>query len=761
MATSTVRYKGTSANDFFNLTPARLAAAAVTGGAGYDTIKIATTSNFTFSQTSFQALAGVDALDFTAATGAWTAVLLSQSLLDQSDARVLTIVSGSSGIDLLSASAALDGTVRIAGTGLVQLDGSIDNEVSIADGASVTVRGGAGNDTIHAGATGTLLDGGAGNDLLFAGVGADHIVFQSGYGADQVAGFATAHDVIDLAGSGLLYLADVTSHLTDTANGAVLDLGNGTSLTLLGVSAGSLTAGNFGGVLLAPPTIHIAVGTTAAALNAIIASAPDGATIILDEGRHVFDDTIVIARDHLTLKGASETGTILEFAFAAGNEGNSIEVTGDSRTLLETLAGPLARGATSLQMADASHLTAGDTIYLSQANTQAYLDANGWSNVAWSDAVDHPFREQIVEVDHVSGKTVFLKSPLAYDMDAGAAQVYEIELLHGIHLSDLTVTTNLGTANAYNFINALPAFEGTAAIRLDGTYGATLERISVRDAASHSFDIRSSLNVAADDLSVDGAHNKGTDGNGYGLQIYETFDSSFTNLEIFNTRHAVLFSSWNAETGNEVHVIDTNRDVNFHGSPDRDNTVVVEHDALAYDPSQNQGDGNGYWPIVGPGGAMHAKTDIYGPNIVKFGAATGSDAAETIYGTDNGAYLNGKGGQDRLIGGAGNDTIVGGTNKDVMTGGAGADTYVMRVGDNYDTITDFQLGTGGDRLAFTGTSTLDGVEDLSFTQSGNDVWVRYGSNATVILQNHTVAEVVASPQSFAFDPTGAELGWLM
>jgi len=757
---SIVRYKGTAANDYFLLTPSKLAVAAVTGGAGFDTVRITTASDCQFDQGSFYSLSGIDAFDLSAATGAYTGVRLTQAMLDQSDAHQLTIVSGASGIDCLSAADSLNGSVVIAGAGEVRLDGSIDNEVQIADAAGVRVTGGAGSDTIRAAATGSVLDGGLGGDTLVAGAGADKVVFRIGYGHDTVSGFDAAHDVLDLAGAGFTYVGDVLSHVTDSAAGAVLELADGATLTLLGVSAGSLSAASLAGVKLDPQTIHVAVGTSAAELNAIIAGAPEGSTIILDEGRHVFGETVVIARDGITLKGASESGTVLEFAFAPGTEASSIEVRGDHRTYLETLTGSIARGTSAIEMANASHLKAGDTIYIAEPNTQAYLDANGWTNVAWSDAANNPFREQIVEVDHVAGSTVYLKSPLAYDMDAGTAKVYAIDLLHGIHLSDFTVTTNLGEANAYSFINAHPEFEGTAAVRLDGTYGATLDRISVLDAASHSFDIRSSLNLAANDLLVDGAHNKGTDGNGYGVQIYETFDSTFDNLEIFNTRHAVAFSSWSAETGNTVHVLDTNRDINFHGSPDRDNVVTVDHDALAYDQGQNQGTGNGYWPIVGPGGSMHAETVIYGPNTVKFASATGSTASETICGTDGGAYLNGKDGQDKLIGGAGSDTLVGGLNKDTMTGGAGADLFVLKVGDNYDTITDFQLGAGGDRIAFTGTATLDAFSDLQLTQSGADVWVRYGANATVILQNHTVAEVAASQQSFVFDPAGHDYGLL-
>ncbi len=338
-------------------------------------------------------------------------------------------------------------------------------------------------------------------------------------------------------------------------------------------------------------------------------------------------------------------------------------------------------------------------------------------------------------------------------MDAGAAMVHAIDLVENVTLSDFTVTFALGDPNPYDFVNTHPEFEGTSAIRLDGTSYASLARVSVIDAASHAFDIRTSLEPVADDLYVDGAHNKGTDGNGYGLQIYETFGGTFTNLEIFDTRHAVLFSAWDAEVGNTVHVLETNRDINFHGSADVDNAVVVDRAVLDYDQSQNTGIGNGYWALVSDGGLSHTTTDIYGPNSVTFGWAVGSDAGEEIHGVDTGAYLNGMNGQDTLVGGSGDDILVGGTNKDTLVGGAGSDTFLFQVGDNYDTLADFESGPGGDRIVFSGTASLDSFADLTLTQDGADVHVRYGANATLIIKNYTVDEI--TPDAFVFDPSGS------
>ena len=753
------RYKGTAGNDVFNLSTSSLASAVVTGGAGTDTLKVTNTGSLTFSSSSFASLSGIDVLDFSAHSSGISDVRLSAYLMKQSDAGSLTVVSGDGGIDNLSAAGSIGGKVYVAGIGEVHLSGTVDNTVTIKDGASVHVIGGAGNDTIVASSTGSLLDGGAGNDKLVAGNGTDTVQFGTGDRADTVTGFDVAQDRVSLEGAGFTYMSEVKAHLTQTAAGAVLNLGNGDTLTFAGVDGATLTAANFAGILPGSAPIHIAAGTTAAALNQIIAEAGAGATIILDAGVHVFDQPIQILNDGVTFKGASETGTTIVFDFPAGTGGNGIEVTAGAKSLVGAATTDIAKGAMSLTVADASSLHAGDTLWLGEPNDAAYLAANGWSGVDPTKSAGNPFREAIVEIERVEGNTVYLKSAIPFDMDAGATQVHTIDLLKDVHLSDFTVTYTLGTPNPNDFVNTHPEFEGTAAIRLDGTWNASLAHISIIDAPSHAFDIRTSLTPVADDLFVDGAHNKGTDGNGYGLQIYETFGGSFTGLEIFNTRHAVLFSSWDAEAGNYVHVTVTNRDINFHGSDDTGNTVIVDRAVLSYDPLQNTGVTDGIWPIVGDGGSVHASTDIFGHNTVRFGWAVGHDTNERIDGVDTGAYLNGRNGQDTLNGGAGDDILVGGLNKDTLTGGAGRDTFLFKVGDNYDTLTDIDLRAGGDRIVFTGTATLDSFADLAVTQNGADVYVRYGANATLILKGHTVAEVTA--QTFQFDPTGQDWGQLL
>ena len=82
---------------------------------------------------------------------------------------------------------------------------------------------------------------------------------------------------------------------------------------------------------------------------------------------------------------------------------------------------------------------------------------------------------------------------------------------------------------------------------------------------------------------------------------------------------------------------------------------------------------------------------------------SGDDGSDVLEGGLGNDLLSGGAGSDFLSGGAGNDTLVGGAGDDVMTGGAGQDVFRYVAGDldgviDGDTITDFELGAGGDTL---------------------------------------------------------------
>ncbi|MEM6308545.1 MAG: fasciclin domain-containing protein [Pseudomonadota bacterium] len=105
------------------------------------------------------------------------------------------------------------------------------------------IDGGNGRDVILAGSGNDTVDTGAGRDKVWLGWGHDTFVFNEGDGRDQIRDFNVHQDVIDLTDFGLHGLGDI--HVSRSWHATRLDFGEGDSITLNGVWAGSLTEENF------------------------------------------------------------------------------------------------------------------------------------------------------------------------------------------------------------------------------------------------------------------------------------------------------------------------------------------------------------------------------------------------------------------------------------------------------------------------------------------------------------------------------------
>ena len=105
-------------------------------------------------------------------------------------------------------------------------------------------------DSLIGDANGNTLSGAAGNDFMMGAGGADGFVFNSGDGRDVITDFSLADgDKLflqsDLNGSGITSGAQALTHTFDAGGNAIIDLGGGNSVALLGVNTANLTAGDF------------------------------------------------------------------------------------------------------------------------------------------------------------------------------------------------------------------------------------------------------------------------------------------------------------------------------------------------------------------------------------------------------------------------------------------------------------------------------------------------------------------------------------
>lgn len=96
--------------------------------------------------------------------------------------------------------------------------------------------------------SGSVVEGSEKDQIFVGGVGRDTFVFKENSGNDLIKNFVVAgdnHDVIDLTGLPIQSFIDLRDLISQEGDDAIIDLSNGSSVTLLGVIASNLTVDNF------------------------------------------------------------------------------------------------------------------------------------------------------------------------------------------------------------------------------------------------------------------------------------------------------------------------------------------------------------------------------------------------------------------------------------------------------------------------------------------------------------------------------------
>lgn len=154
---------------------------------------------------------------------------------------------GGAGYDFLSAGDGSD--ALFGGAGEDTAYGGAEDDRFFGGQGDDVLYGEAGHDSLRGEAGFDTLIGGAGNDTLTGNFNADTFVFADGGGDDIVTDFdrPNAFERIDLSAlSAVVDFADLAAnHLTQSGSDAVIDDGAGTTITLLGITAGDLIADDF------------------------------------------------------------------------------------------------------------------------------------------------------------------------------------------------------------------------------------------------------------------------------------------------------------------------------------------------------------------------------------------------------------------------------------------------------------------------------------------------------------------------------------
>lgn len=163
---------------------------------------------------------------------------------------------GSLGLDLLDGGDGDDRAFGGAGDGSDTLLGGAGNDILFGGQGADIIDGGTDNDELYGGGGDDDFQGGAGDDTLWAGPGddqltggldADLFAFVGDTGDDTITDFDPTEDILDLSGltssfADFSALQSASSNtLQDDLSGLLIDLGEGNSLFLQGLSLTSLS----------------------------------------------------------------------------------------------------------------------------------------------------------------------------------------------------------------------------------------------------------------------------------------------------------------------------------------------------------------------------------------------------------------------------------------------------------------------------------------------------------------------------------------
>lgn len=450
-------------------------------------------------------------------------------------------------------------------------------------------------------------------------------------------------------------------------------------------------------------------------LQALIDTAETGSIIQLQEGTYSFDHTIIVQRSDITVQGMGTGKTVIQMKEELAGEpvfqvGNPMYKTSVMET--NNLASIGAEGARTLVLESGHSLEVGQVIYLSQENTEEYLDSIGDDH--WRE--NSSLRQFMVEVESVNGDMVTLKEELPFEFDPDITSVQIHNLVENVSLSGFSIEGPYGESDPSRFSNVEWKSKNASTILVNGTQGITINDVELEDVPSHGLTLDYSLDANVSGLTVDGSHNKGSGGNGYAVWVRNVFSSDFEDLTLTDTRHAVVFGSFNTSVNNSIDVEFTNRDINFHGGRDTGNVVTVQ-DSLRNSVEQDYMSAVSFFNY---GTSYGAPTDREA-NVLTFENVVGTVRSDEVVAADTGAVIKVMGAADVVHGGAGNDYVELGSGADIyytsagidkVYGGQGGDTVVFS-----DNMSAYELMWEGKTLIVgsnDGVTYLTSVETVVF-----------------------------------------------
>ena len=685
-----------TANELFSLFHGGDDLIVMSVGTGSDTIShfqagAATDDVIDVSAFGFESLngAGLRLIDFASDNGTDTTIDLDQlpggdqlvltnvlvSQLDASDFVFATanVINGTTGDDNLVGTSGADTINALAGNDVV--NGGFGNDQIFGGDGSDNLFGGAGEDTLDGGTGFNRLQGGASDDTLIGGtrgvnIDGNRALFTDA--TDQLAqstailsvddtldqitfasshGFATGEKITYAAGAGVIGgLTDATDYFVIVDDPTTVRLAATQADAMAGTSI-DLTSTGTGGAL---DTLNGVRVSLSGALGSTTSQAVGGPSIGTD-----------------TLINIDQVfGTSFDDVFTVDATYRS-QYTGGNSTFNELDPG------------------AGDDVISGNGSTRiSYVGINGFTADGGDGIVD--------------GVTVNLATGEASATNAADAALVGTDVFTGVNAVR-------GSSFADTLIGSAASFESFRAQAgddfIDGGAGSG-DRIDYRNSPTG---VTVNLAVDQDGTTPDAAS---TDGDGVAMDGYGTTDT-FVNIE--NVRGSEFDDVITGDAGsNRLEGQDGDDDLfggdgnDFFRGGAGDDLLDggAGVDRIEYQADRFVGDNTGFQPQTGVTVDLSVETDgVTGDAGSTDGDGVATDpfgdtdtlmGIENVRATDFADTLIGDAGNNQLDGRGDDDIIRAGGGFDFLIGGGGDDTFITQVGDEADTISDFQAGAGTD-----------------------------------------------------------------
>ncbi len=499
--------------------------------------------------------------------------------------------------------------------------------------------------------------------------------------------------------------------------------------------------------------IRISAGASSWQIQAAVDGAAAGTTISLSAGNYRFYDTVVIDRDDITIAGAGAGATNITIDDSMkGAPAFQVGATLFKETMSDAVTMRAAPdGARTIALSSGHGMKKGDSIWIEAANDRALFQQIG--DRLWQE--DKALRTALATITSVNGNEITLDRALPFAFKDEGTTVEKVDLASNVALRNFTVRGDYGTSDPASFRNTEPAARGGMAILVNTSQDAVVQGVDIDEPASHGLVIGKSIDATVTDVAVTGSHNKGDSGNGYAFWVRDVYDSSFRNLVAVDTRHAVLFASYTSAVGNDVHVRETNRDINFHGGLDHDNTVTVDRSVRT--PAEQR-----YMAavsFVSPGTDYGAPTDPNG-NQILLRHVVGTVRADAVTAMSGGSVISTMGGDDTIIGGNGNDRLNAGSGDDAIKASRGSDTIFG--GDGVDTASfdmwrsEVKVSALNGQLVVSGEHGITHLSGVEYVNLENGLY-KSGALLSAAMASARVTRTAQTEDSFIFQNRGGRL----